>query len=89
MEGEAGVLQQRVHAVPVERGGPDAVERVRGQQAEQLEAAAVPPSTPSTRARSAGGRVRPNTATAAPQSARIRHQSRMEPSWFPQVPVIL
>ena len=51
--------------------------------------AAVRPRTPMTRARSADGRVRPKVATAPPQSARMRHQSRMEPSWFPQVPVIL
>ena len=51
--------------------------------------AEVKPSTPMTRARSDDGRARPNPATAPPHSARIRHQSRMEPSWFPQVPVIL
>ncbi len=48
-----------------------------------------PPSTPITRARSAPGRLRPNLATAPPHSARISAQRMMEPSWFPQVPVIL
>ena len=51
--------------------------------------AEVKPSTPITRARSDDGSARPKAATAPPHSARIRHQSRMEPSWFPQVPVIL
>ncbi len=51
--------------------------------------AAVPPSTAITLARKAAGRLRPNTATAPPHKARIRHQSRMEPSWLPQIPVIL
>jgi len=45
--------------------------------------------TPITLARSAEGSSRPKAATTPPQSARMRHQSRMEPSWFPQVPVIL
>ncbi len=51
--------------------------------------AEVAPSTPITRARSAPGRLRPNPATAPPHSARISVHSRMEPSWLPQVPVIL
>ncbi len=51
--------------------------------------AELPPSTPITRARSADGRLRPNPATAPPHSARISPQSRIDPSWFPQVPVIL
>jgi hypothetical protein len=33
--------------------------------------------------------VRPKTATSAPNSARISTQRSIEPSWFPQTPVIL
>ena len=45
--------------------------------------------TPMTRARSDDGNARPNRATALPHSARIRHHSRIEPSWLPQDPVTL
>ncbi len=45
--------------------------------------------TESTRARSVGGRLRPNAATAAPNMARIRTQRSMEPSWLPHTPVTL
>ena len=33
--------------------------------------------------------MRPNSATAPPHSARMATQSSIEPSWFPQVPLIL
>jgi hypothetical protein len=45
--------------------------------------------TASTRALSAGGRLPPQVATIAPKSVRIRIQSSIEPSWFPQTPVTL
>ena len=45
--------------------------------------------TASTRARSVGGRLRPNAATAAPNSARISTHRSIEPSWFPQTPATL
>ena len=45
--------------------------------------------TPSTRARSVGGRLPPNQAASAPNRARISTQSSIEPSWFPQTPLIL
>ena len=48
----------------------------------------ISPSTPSTRARKEAGRFWPKAATVAPQSESMKHQSSMEPSWFPQVPVI-
>ena len=51
--------------------------------------AAVPPSTAITLARSAAGRLRPKTATAPPHRPRISDHSRIEPSWLPQIPVIL
>ena len=46
------------------------------------------PSTPSTRARREEGRLWPKAATVAPQSESMKHHSTIEPSWFPQVPVI-
>ena len=49
----------------------------------------INPCTPSTRARNDGGRLRPKAATAAPKSARIQTHRTMEPSWLPQVPLIL
>ncbi len=41
--------------------------------------------TERTRARRAGGRLPPQTATMAPKSVRISIQSSIEPSWLPQV----
>ena len=40
----------------------------------------------STRERNVSGRFWPNTATAAPNSARTSAQSSMLPSWFPHTP---
>ena len=40
-------------------------------------------------ARKAGGRLSPKTAAAAPNSARISTHSSIDPSWFPQTPLIL
>jgi len=45
--------------------------------------------TPSTRARKESGRLLPNSATAAPNSARISAHRSIEPSWFPHTPEIL
>lgn len=53
-----------------------------------MKPAEIRPSTPSTRERRLVGMLLPNAPTVAPQSDRIRHQSRIDPSWFPQVPVI-
>ena len=47
------------------------------------------PCTASTRAFSVGGRLSPKIATAPPKLARMKTQSSMEPSWFPQTPEIL
>jgi hypothetical protein len=44
---------------------------------------------PSTRALKVRGRFAPKAATAAPNSARIQTQRTSEPSWLPQVPLIL
>ena len=42
--------------------------------------------TASTRARSAGGRLRPKAATAAPNSARMNTHRSIEPSWLLHTP---
>src|SRR3546814_5808291 len=42
----------------------------------------IMPCTASTRARNVGGRLPPNSDTAAPNTARMRTQSSIEPSWF-------
>ena len=52
-------------------------------------ATAMVACTASTRAFSAGGRFSPHQATMAPKSVRISIQSSIEPSWLPQVPLIL
>ena len=52
-------------------------------------ATAMPACTASTLARSVRGRLVPNRATAAPNSARISTHSSIEPSWFPHTPEIL
>ena len=89
MEGEAGVLQDRVEAAAVERRRIEPQERVRGEQHEGEEADPISACTPSTRARKEGGRLRPSSATAAPNRDRIQTQRTSEPSWLPQVPLIL
>ncbi len=45
--------------------------------------------TASTRAFSVGGRLRPNRATAALNSASTSTHSSIEPSWFPHTPLTL
>ena len=49
----------------------------------------IMPCTASTRARSSGGRLLLNTATAAAHSDSMNTHRSMEPSWFPHTPVIL
>ena len=49
----------------------------------------IMPCTASTRARSSGGRLSQNSATAAPHSDSMNTHRSIEPSWFPQTPVIL
>ena len=45
--------------------------------------------TDKTLAFNVGGRCIPNCATANPNSASIKTQRIIEPSWFPQTPLIL
>ena len=47
------------------------------------------PCTASTRACNAGGRLLLNSATAAAHNDSMNTHSSMEPSWFPQTPLIL
>ena len=89
MEGETGILQQRVEAVAVERRRREALERVRGEEQEGQEADADQRLDASTRLRRVSGRLAPKTATAAPNSDRISAHSSIEPSWFPHTPEIL
>ena len=49
---------------------------------------AIMPWTASTRARNAGGRLSLNSATAAAHSDSMNTHRSIEPSWFPQTPVI-
>ena len=89
MEGEPGVLQQRVQVVAVERRNREPQERVRGQEDEQQEGdrdrrlhAERPRPEPRRQ-------VAPETGDAAPKRVRISIHSSIEPSWFPQVPATL
>ncbi len=52
-------------------------------------ATAIQAWTDRTSARSRSGRFWLNTATSAPNSARISTHRSIDPSWFPQTPVIL
>ena len=47
------------------------------------------PCTDSTRARNSGGRLPPNSATPAPNTASINTQRSIDPSWLLHTPVIL
>ena len=55
----------------------------------RMKATAIHDCTASTLAFSVSGRLPPNTATSAPNSARIRTHNSIEPSWFPHTPLIL
>ena len=52
-----------------------------------MNAAPIMPCTASTRAFNVGGRLPPNAATAAPNTARMVIHSTMEPSWLPHMPI--
>ncbi len=81
MEGQAGVLQQRVQILPVHRRKFQPQERVRGEQDKGKERhARSADCTDSTRARRLGGRLPPNQAAQAPNSVRISTHSSIEPS---------
>ena len=80
MDGEADVLQHRIEVAALDRRAGDAQERVRGDQDEQIERAAIQPCTASTCARSDSGRLLPKAATRPPNSARISTHSSIEPS---------
>ena len=89
MEGEAGVLQQRVQIVAVDRRLEQADERVRGEQDEGEEGGGDRRLDRKDAGAQGGGRLPPQTATMAPKSVRISIQSSIEPSWLPQVPASL
>ena len=90
MDGEAGVLQDRIEVAALERRLRQAQERVRGEQDEEIEGRRRSTTAPPARcAFSVAGRLPPNTATSAPNSARISTQSSIEPSWLPHTLVIL
>ena len=89
MEGERGVLQDRVEAAAVERRRDRAARTDWTWQDEQEKASAIEACTASTLALSGSGRLLPNSATAAPNSARISTHSSIEPSWLPHMPEIL
>ena len=55
----------------------------------RMKATAIQDCTASTLALSVAGRLPPNIATSAPNSARISTHSSIEPSWFPHTPLIL
>ena len=90
MEGEAGILQDRVEPAAVERRRVEPEERVGGEQHEGQEADA----DQRLHAQHAGPeRRRQVAAEHAPRrrrtATRIHTQSTSEPSWLPQVPLIL
>ena len=90
MEGERRVLQDRIEAAAfgrrLDRGAANGfdVSRMNSRNATAIEAC-----TASTLARRVRGKFVPNSATAAPNSARISTHSSIEPSWFPQTPEML
>ena len=90
MDREAEVLQDRVEVAALERRLRQT--RRNGFEVTRMKrwnAAAIQACTASTLAFSVAGRLPPNAATSAPNSARIRTQSSIEPSWFPHTPVNL
>ena len=80
MEGEAGILEEGVEAAAVRRRRNQTLERVGSEQRETQKATATHACTASTRARRRGGKLPPNAATAAPNSARISAHRSIEPS---------
>ena len=89
MEGQAGVLQQRVEAPALQRRRIEPRERVGGDQQERVEAERQ------RRLRSKRRDQRPlvvrrdSRATNAPATASTVTHSSIEPSWFPHAPAIL
>jgi hypothetical protein len=66
--------------------------RRNGFEVKRMKAMKATPTaawTDSTRARKRSGRLPPNHAAIAPNSARISTQRSIDPSWFPQTPVTL
>ena len=55
----------------------------------RMKATAIQACTESTLALSESGKLPPNSATSAPNSARISTHNSIEPSWFPHTPLIL
>ena len=91
MDREAEVLQDRVEILALERRRDR--RRANGFEVEQDEQQEGDRDrSPARRARSAAdvaGTACARSATSAPNSARMSTQSSIEPSWFPQTPVIL
>ena len=91
MDGEADVLKDRIEVVALDRrggrGGANGLE-VRSMKSEEGGARSSA-CTERTSAFRRSGRFAPNAATSAPNSARMRTQRSIEPSWFPQTPVNL
>jgi hypothetical protein len=84
VEGEAGVLKERVQVAAVHRGLVEPQEGVRGEEMKRRNATPMEACTASTRALSGRGRLRPNQPAEAPKSARIRIQRRSEPRGSPR-----
>ena len=86
MDGEARILQDRIEVAPLEGRRSEPLERIRGRQNKYEECGA----DEALHAQGVGaqplGSERPNSATRAPNVARINDQSSIEPSWLPQTP---
>jgi hypothetical protein len=89
MHGEAGILQDRVEAVSFAGAGNRRRNGFEVNRMKAMKPMLIMPCTASARARKAGGRLRPSTATSAPKTDRIVTQRTSEPSWFPHTPLIL
>ena len=65
--------------------------RVKGSDVSRMNSkkpTPIIPCTDSTRARSSAGRLSQNSDTSAPHSDSMKTHRIIEPSWFPQTPVI-
>ena len=81
MEGEAGVLEQRVEAPALDRRRVEPRERVRGEQQEGVEAERrAPPARPGVATSVRSLSRRSNSASTAPASASTVTHSSIEPS---------
>ena len=87
MEGEAGVLQQRVEPLPVAapagRAARTGSRRTAGRHRSR---ARSPPARPASRSASAPRAAARAAPPPAPATPRIVTQSSIEPSWFPHAP---